>query len=187
MTPDILPDPRVIGIAILGEKKNEIIPPNSPLKDALPDFFCMKYNKEKEPVNKKYDSSLAYGLHCKIFNPGYPFIYLSAAMFVGDKIELDTRLSSVEDLRKSLIYPEICKEEEQDKFHRNNFQLVKDEFPDQKTTKYFFYKKFLFDYRYPKFYDNDGPLTLILRVGTSHMIPHIDWVFAEQEFRWEIK
>ena len=177
---------QVIGIAIKEEKKGDIIPPGAPLPEALPAYYDLNYGTD--PVEIKYDSTqFAYGLHCKIFNPGYPYIFLSATMFFGDTIKVDTEIVPVEDVWRKLTYPEVCDKTERDKFCKKHFQKVIAVFPGQGNKKYFYYRNLLFDYHHPEFYSDKRPLSISLRVGMGKTDNKIDNLLPEQRFTWNIK
>ena len=178
------PEAQVVGIAIYELHKAEISAYDSDGKE-IPAFFSMKYTKDT--VRKPYNHDCVYELHCKIFNPGYDWIKLSAAMYAGDSIEIETHLSTIENLRNCLIYPKIMNEDERRSFHQKNLQGFDGAFPFQEDKKYFFYKKFEFDHRYPYFYETEDPISIIFRIGTGPQSNNITISHPEQRFLWNHK
>lgn len=173
-------DAHVTGIAITSHPKGANILPGN-------DFFSLKYFPG--PVKKPYVKDQSYDLHCKIFNPGYPYLALSALMHTGTGIGIETHLARVEDLNHCLVYPKVTDEDERRAFQTRNLAEVCDSFPFQDTKKYFFYKKFQFDDHYPFFYDPEDQVTILLRIGVSETGgTGAAWkILPEQQFTWELK
>ena len=174
------PEAHVVGIAIVAQKKGD--PDLAVLK--VNEFFCIKYSKES--VKTKYTYGYDYTLHCKVFNPGHPFIHLSALMFAGETIGIETHLSSVESLDTHLMYPGLMNEDERLKFHKDHLKQVIGTFPNQPDKKYFYYQKFEFDGHYPFFYQTEEPISILLRVGVSSVLgPKAEIkLLPEQKFVW---
>ena len=105
-------------------------------------------------------------------------------MYAGDTIGIETHLSTVEDLKNCLIYPEVMNEDKRHDFHKRNLQEVNDAFPFQGETKYFYHKFFDFDSSYKVFYDTEETISIILRMGTgrANLITNI---LPEQRFTWD--